>query len=105
MRARSELVAAAVNGVAVTAWRTWVHARNWREHRGRGWQGVAEGSAVGFAVALLILLPSIIRRPLDAPPYVLAYGGLAAIVGLVIACVLRLVAVLVLTTLSRVAVR
>ena len=81
---------------SVTAWRTWVHAKNWRRRGERGWKGVAEGSAVGFLVALLILLPSIIRRPLDAPPFLVVYGGLAAIVGLVIAFVLRLAAVLVL---------
>ena len=80
----------------VAAWRTWVHARRWRERGTRGWQGVAEGGALGLVVALLILAVPTIMRPKDAPPYLVVYGGLALIVGLVIGFLLRITAVLVL---------
>ena len=68
----------------VAAWRTWAHAVSWRERGTRGWQGVAEGGAVGLLLALWILAVPTIMRPRDAPPYIIVYGGLAAGIGLVI---------------------
>ena len=50
---------------------------------------VLEGGLVGFAVALWVLLPGIVTRPLDAPPYLIAYGGFAVVVGVICGLVLR----------------
>jgi len=80
----------------IVGWRTWVHAKRYLEGQGTGWQGVAEGGAVGFVFALIILRGGIVTRPAEAPPYVVAYGGLALIVGLAIGVVLRLTGILVL---------
>ena len=80
----------------VAAWRTWVHAVRWRQRGTRGWQGVAEGGALGLFVALLKLAGPTILRPKDAPPYLIVYGGLALVVGLAIGLLLRITAVLVL---------
>src|SRR6186997_3730936 len=55
---------------AVTAWRTQVHAMRYQSGTSRGWQGVAEAAAVGFALALLYLARGILARPTEAPPYV-----------------------------------
>ena len=85
----------------VAGWRTWVHSRHRLEGRGSGWQGVAEGGALGFCAALLILLPGIVTRPFDAPPYVAAYGGIAAILGLLVGFVLRFTALVVLRIAGR----
>jgi hypothetical protein len=85
----------------VAGWRTWVHSRHRLEGRGSGWQGVAEGSALGFCTALLVLLPGIVTRPLDAPPYVAAYGGMAAVLGLLVGIVLRFTALVALRIAGR----
>jgi hypothetical protein len=81
---------------AVAAWRTWVHAVRWQAGQGRGWQGVAEASACGLLVALLYLSPGIVTRPAEAPPYVIVYGGAAAVLGCVAGLVLRTTATVVL---------
>ena len=83
------------------AWRTFVHATRWFERGARGGQGVLEGAACGFAGAVFVLLPGILTRPADAPPYVLAYGGLAAVLGLVFGAFLWLAATLVLRLYPR----
>jgi hypothetical protein len=70
------------------AWRTFVHARRWFERGTRGAQGVLEAAACGFIGALLVLLPGILTRPGQAPPYVLVYGGLAAALGLGVGAIL-----------------
>jgi hypothetical protein len=80
----------------VAGWRTFVHAKRWLSTGEKGWQGVAEAAALGFAGAVLVLLPGILSRPLEAPPYVLVYGGLALLVGLIVGTVLRMTALLVL---------
>jgi hypothetical protein len=69
------------------AWRTFVRAKRWLANGDSGWQGIFEGAACGFAGAIVILFPGIVTRPLEAPAYVIAYGGLAAVVGLVIGAV------------------
>jgi hypothetical protein len=66
---------------AVTAWRTGVHAGRWCVARGSGAQGIAESIAFACGLALLILLPGSLRHPAAAPPYVIFYGGLAALIG------------------------
>jgi hypothetical protein len=36
---------------------------------------------------VLVLLPGIVTTPTQAPPYALAYGGLAAVLGLAVGAV------------------
>jgi hypothetical protein len=70
------------------AWRTFVHTKRWFESGAVGWRGVLEAGACGFIAAVIVLLPGILTRPLQAPPYVIAYGGISAVLGLVIGVVL-----------------
>ena len=79
----------------VAAWRTRVHALRYQSGASRGWQGVAEAAAVGFALALLYLAKGILTRPTEAPPYVIVYGGAAAILGAIVGLLLRTSATLV----------
>ena len=81
----------------VAGWRTWVHATRWCDQQDRGWQGVAEAGACGLIPALLYLAPGIVMRPDEAPPYVIAYGGGALLLGVVVGVFLRTTAILVLT--------
>ncbi len=74
---------------ALAAWRTWVHAKRWRDRGDRGWQGVAEAGVCGAGTAVLVLMPGIVTRPMDAAPYIAVYGGAALIVGLVVGLFLR----------------
>ncbi|HYM23230.1 MAG TPA: hypothetical protein VEU08_08480 [Vicinamibacterales bacterium] len=74
----------------LAGWRTWVHAKRYIDGQSDGWRGVLEGSAAGFLGALLVLLPACIVRPLQAPPYVIVYGGGAAVLGLAFGLVLAL---------------
>jgi hypothetical protein len=80
----------------LAAWRTWVHAGRWRDRGDQGWQGVAEAGACGLGIALLVLLPGIITRPMDAAPYVVAYGAAALVAGLTLGLLLRAAALVVL---------
>lgn len=82
------------------AWRTFVHAKRWFERGARGGQGVLEASACGLIGAVMVLLPGILTRPADAPPYVLVYGGLAAALGLAAGAILWCAATLVLRLYS-----
>ena len=76
-------------GALVAGWRTRVNARRWLD-AGRGdWRGVGEAALFGFAVALLVLSDGIITRPLEAPPYVIVYGGAAAVLGAIVGIILR----------------
>jgi hypothetical protein len=86
---------------AIAGWRTWVHARRYRNLEGGGWQGVFEAGFVGFFIALWILRRGIETRPNDAPPYVIAYGSGAALIGITIGLILRTAAVITLTLASR----
>jgi hypothetical protein len=79
---------------AIAAWRTWILAKRWPQER--GWQGVAEAGLCGVGTALLYLAPGIVTRPMEAPGFVLVYGGAALIVGLVVGLILRATAVAVL---------
>jgi hypothetical protein len=85
-----------VPAAAVAGWRTLVLARRWRHDRRGDWRGVAEAAGCGFLVALIVLAPGIVTRPLEAPPYVIAYGGAALVLGMVVGLVLRAVALTVL---------
>lgn len=77
-------------------WRSTVYARRWRDHQDRGWRAVAEAGACGFSLALISILPGIVMRPVDAPPYVIAYGGGALVLGLLVGLFLRMTAIVVL---------
>ena len=74
------------------AWRTFVHAKRWLEHGRWGVTGIAEGALCGFAAAVIVLLPGILTTPTQAPPYVLAYGGLASVLGLGVGAILWMTA-------------
>ena len=78
----------------VAGWRTWVHARTYRERGTGSWQGVLEAGGLGLILALLILLPASVRSPLQAPPYLIAYGGGALTLGLALGLLLRTTALL-----------
>ena len=90
-----------VPAAVVAGWRTRVHAERWLRVREAGWQGVGEAGAAGFTIALLVLIRGILTRPLEAPPYILVYGGLALAVGLATGIVLHAVALLVLKWFTR----
>jgi hypothetical protein len=80
----------------LAGWRTWVYARRWCDRQDQGWMGVAEAGACGLILALLYLAPGIVTRPAEAPPYVIAYGGAALLLGVVVGLFLRTTAILVL---------
>jgi hypothetical protein len=69
-------------------WRTFVHAKRRLENGRSGAMGIVEGGLCGLVGAVLVLLPGILTRPTQAPPYVLAYGGLAAALGLTAGAIL-----------------
>ena len=77
----------------VAGWRTRVHAQRWLRGQGRGWQGVAEAGVLGAAVAIAYLLQGILTKPLEAPPYVIVYGGAALVLGLLAGLILRVTGV------------
>jgi hypothetical protein len=81
----------------IAGWRTFVHARRWLLARQHTWRGVLEAVICGFLCAMPILAPGIVTQPTKAPPYILVYGGLGAIIGLIVGLVLRTAA---LSTLS-----
>jgi uncharacterized membrane protein YhaH (DUF805 family) len=80
----------------LAGWRTSVYARRWCDQQDRGWWAVAEAGACGLIPALLYLSPGIVMRPDEAPPYVIAYGGGALLLGVVVGVCLRTTAILVL---------
>ena len=80
----------------LAGWRTWVYAKRWCDQQDRGWWAVAEAGACGLIPALLYLAPGIVMRPAEAPPYVMAYGGGALLLGVVVGLFLRTTAILVL---------
>jgi hypothetical protein len=57
---------------------------------------VLEAGACGFVLALVYFAPGILTRPRDAPPYVIFYGGIALVLGLIVGLLLRTAAILVL---------
>lgn len=87
----------AIVPVALLAgWRTWVHTSHYRDGKGTGWQGVVEAGGLGLTLALVVLARGIVTRPAEAPPYVIFYGGLALVLGLVIGFILRATALTIL---------
>ena len=80
----------------IAGWRTLVHARRRAAGTDRSWVGVLEAGACGFVCALLILAPGIVRTPTHAPPYLVVYGGIALVVGLIVGLALRATALVIL---------
>jgi hypothetical protein len=86
---------------AIVSWRTWEHAKRVIAGESRGWRGVLEAGAVGFALTLPVVLPGVIVRQFDPGPwgqprafllglgYVGVYGFIGLAVGLVAGFVLR----------------
>jgi hypothetical protein len=81
----------------ITFWRTWIHAKRWRARQATVWQPVAEAAATAVVVACAYLARGILARPADAPAYVIAYGGVALILGAIAGLILRTTALLALT--------
>ncbi len=84
----------------IAGWRTRVYARRYRDRRGNGWQGVIEAGVLGFMAALLVLSHGIATRPRDAWPYIIVYGGGAALLGLAFGLLLWTTAQIVLNRLG-----
>jgi hypothetical protein len=84
----------------IAGWRTRVYARRYRDRRGNGWQGVIEAGVLGFMAALLVLSHGIATRPRDAWPYIIVYGGGAALLGLAFGLLLWTTAHIVLNRLG-----
>jgi hypothetical protein len=85
----------------LAAWRTWVYATRWRDRGDSGWRAVAEAGTIGLAIPLLVLSPGIVTRPMEAPPYVIVYGGFGLIIGLGLGLLLRTTAIVVLRRSNR----
>jgi hypothetical protein len=80
----------------LAGWRTHVYAKRWLDRKDRGWRAVAEAGACGLIVALANLAHGIVTRPKEAPPYVIFYGGVALVAGILVGLFLRATAMLVL---------
>jgi hypothetical protein len=85
----------------VAAWRTWTHARAYLAGRGTGWRGVIEGGALGLSIPLAMLIRPALMRPQQAPPYLIAYGGIGLVIGLALGLMLRFTALLTLRIVAR----
>lgn len=72
----------------VAAWRTWVHARKMRTLGVSGSRGILEAAAVGFVIPMIPLAPGIFGHPADALPYIVFYGGVGIIIGLLVGTIL-----------------
>ena len=77
---------------AFAGWRTWVHARRYRQGE-TGGRGVLEAGMAGLLIALVALAVPTVRNPSQAPPYLIVYGGGSFLVGLLLGCVLWITAV------------
>jgi hypothetical protein len=67
----------------------------------RSWRGVLEAGACGFLYVLWILRHGIVTQPAQAPPYVVVYGGLGLVIGVITGFVLRTTALLTLRLARR----
>lgn len=89
---RIQFIAAYLMGLApfaiAAAWRTFVYARRWLERGSYGLLGILEGGLCGLSGAVLVLIPASIMKPTQAAPYLIAYGGLAAVLGLGVGVIL-----------------
>ncbi len=94
---RLAVVTALVNGsvfALVAGWRTFVHAKRWLTDHDRELARGLRGESLRFLYMLLHLGHGIVTRPSQAPPYIVVYGGLALIIGLIVGLVLRTTALL-----------
>jgi hypothetical protein len=85
----------------IAAWRTKTHAEAYLAGKRTAWQGVLEGAALGAAIPLAILIGPTLMRPREAPPYLIAYGGLGLIIGVTLGVILRATALLTLKLVAR----
>jgi hypothetical protein len=87
----------------IATWRTWVHARRWREG-GRDGTAIAEAAICGVAVALAFALYGAAfgqSSPLVILPGILIVSVLGAVVGAALGLVLYIVAIVALTAAER----
>ena len=77
---------------ALVGWRTHVHATAYAERKSAGWRSVVEPAALGLVVAVVLIRNGIRTNPGAALPYILAFGGRAALFGLLIGVALRFTA-------------
>src|SRR5207247_604642 len=96
LSAWTEMWATLLPASLIAGWRTLVYARRWANRNDRAWRGVLEAGACGFLYMVVVLSPGIVRQPLNAPPFLLVYGGIALVVGLCVGLVLRTTAMVVL---------
>jgi len=86
---------------ALAGWRTHVHATAYAEGKSAGRRSVLEPAALGLVVAVALLWNGIRTNPGEAAPYILAYGGGAALFGLLIGVVLRFTALAIMWAVGR----
>jgi hypothetical protein len=85
----------------IAAWRTWFYARRWRIDREKGLRGVLEAGALGFSAILVLRILGLRSTSSNvsgvfSPPFVIVYGGLAFVLGLLVGLVLWGVALIIL---------
>ena len=80
----------------LAGWRTRVHAERRLLQNAKDCRGIAEAAVCGLALALAVLAPGILTRPWDAPAYVITYGAMGMVFGLVVGAVLHAVATVIL---------
>lgn len=87
----------------IAGWRTFVHARRRLKDDDHSWRGVLEAGLCGFLYVLVILARGIVTQPMQAAPFVIVYGGLGLILGLIVGLVLYATALLTLSVSKRAA--
>jgi len=87
----------------IAGWRTFVHARRRLAGDDRSWRGIFEAGLCGFLYVLWMLSRGIMRQPMQAPPFVIVYGGLGITLGLIVGLVLHTTALLTLSVSRRAA--
>lgn len=85
----------------IAAWRTRTHARAYLAGKQTGWRGVLEAAALGAVIPLALLISPALKRPQQAPPYLIAYGGIGIVIGLTLGLILRGTALLALQIVAR----
>jgi hypothetical protein len=100
LRALPVLFGAAPIAVVV-GWRTYVHARSYRQRPRTVWHGPAESAAIGGGIALLILVRATAATWAREPShlvlaYIAFYVGATALAGLLLGVVLATSALVVL---------
>jgi len=78
---------------ALGRWRTSVHAQRYLCGES-GWTALFESGVTFAVIALTPLVPGVITKPLQAPAYILVYGGGAFVLGTIVGFFLRLTAII-----------